>query len=141
MSTLKPVAENSLCQLFSLSKSSDVSVLFSCFSRRFFPQDVFQICRFMISFSTVKTIALSKLSYQRRRRLDLHDQNPKISLLLSGLGLRKSNFLQNASFYKQSIAIRSKNRQTKNKNPRRPELKYNMQDAIFKLSITLLNSS
>ena len=36
MSTLKLAAENSLCQLSSLSKSSDVSVLFSCFSRRFF---------------------------------------------------------------------------------------------------------
>ena len=49
----------------------------------------------MIFFSTVKTIALSKLSYQRpggRRRLDLHDQNPKISLLLSGLGLRQVKF-------------------------------------------------
>ena len=36
MSTLKPAAENSLCQLSSLSKSSDVSVLFCCFSWRFF---------------------------------------------------------------------------------------------------------
>ena len=93
MSTLKPAAENSLCQLSSLSKSSDVSVLLSCFSRRFFPQDVFQICRFMIFVSTVKTIALSKLSYQRRCRLDLYDQNPKISLLLSGLDLRQIKFL------------------------------------------------
>ena len=36
MSTLKPAAENSLCQLSSLSKSSDVSVLFFCFSWSFF---------------------------------------------------------------------------------------------------------
>ena len=55
MSTLKPAAENSFCQLSSLSKSSDISVLFSCFSKIFFPQDIFQLCRFTIFFSTVKT--------------------------------------------------------------------------------------
>ena len=127
MSTLKPAAENSLCRLSSLSKSSDVSVFFSCFTRRFFPQDIFQICRFMIFFSTAKTIALSKLSYQRRRRLELHDKNPKIPCFCRALASGKSNSLQNASFYKQSIGTRSKTHQTKFKNPRRPELKSRLQ--------------
>ena len=87
MSTLKPAAENSLCQLSSLSKSSDVSVLFSCFSRRFFPQDVFQICRFIFFFSTVKTIALSKLSYQRiSTTLSPRSSRPKSKDFLAFVG-------------------------------------------------------
>ena len=57
MSTLKPATENSCVNFPVDPKSSDFSVLFCCFSWSFFffSQDIFQNCRFMIFFSTVKT--------------------------------------------------------------------------------------
>ena len=115
----------------SWSKSLDFSALFCCFSWSFlyrisfkfiFPPDLLFLCQ-------------GRSRYQRcNRPLDLHDQDPKISLLLLGLDFRQGpNSLQNASFYKKLKSKRNEktpNKSTKIHKVKKTKLKTKQRAAL-----------
>ena len=92
-SQIEKIIYKSVIVKYQERKSSNFSALFSTAS----PGVFFAGYLSNLSF-TVKTARALNAS----DHLDLHDQDPKISVLLSSLGLRQSsNSLQNVLFYKK----------------------------------------
>lgn len=141
ISTLKPAAESSLCQISSRSRSSDFSALCCCFSCSFLCRISLKFVFFWSSFSlsrplTLWTWQLPGSSWPRSK--DFH-------AFVGPWPLARSEFSTNTSFNKKLHSNKNENHQQKaqkyTKSTNQPN---NVQgssicmNAIFRLSITLL---